>query len=107
MPSPQRVFSRQLHVSGDMIMFCYSEAHAMTTGNDKKIEPVGLAEWKRVHALLMDKEVSFADLAVEHAVGKITVADLDKAQAEVLALRELADTVFHKTFGVDRRRPSA
>ena len=63
-----------------------------------------LADWEQMHAALMDKERQLADLAVDHAMGVASEEDLSALQGEVTRMREKADEIFQKAFGVARRR---
>lgn len=63
-----------------------------------------LADWQRMHATLMEKERRLADLAVDHAMGAATEEELTSLQGEVTRMRELADAIFQRAFGVARRR---
>ena len=58
-----------------------------------------------MHGVLLEKERRLADLAVEHAMGTATEEELSALQEEVTRMRELADDIFQKAFGVARRRP--
>ena len=64
-----------------------------------------LVDWQQVHGVLLEKERRLADLAVDHAMGTATKEELSALQEEVTQMRELADAVFQKAFGVARRRP--
>lgn len=64
-----------------------------------------LVDWQRMHGVLLEKERRFADLAVEHAMGAATEEELSALQEEVTQMRELADAIFQKAFGVARRKP--
>ena len=64
-----------------------------------------LVDWQQVHGVLLEKERRLADLAVDHAMGTATEEELSALQEEVTHMRELADAVFQKAFGVARRRP--
>lgn len=64
-----------------------------------------LADWQQMHVKLMEKERQLADLAVDHAMGVASEEDLSVLQEEVTLMREQADEIFQKAFGVARRRP--
>lgn len=63
-----------------------------------------LADWQQMHVTLMEKERQLADLAVDHAMGLASEEDLSMLQEEVTRTRQRADEVFHRAFGVARRR---
>lgn len=64
-----------------------------------------LADWQQMHVKLMEKERQLSDLAVDHAMGVASEEDLSVLQEEVTLMREQADEIFQKAFGVARRRP--
>lgn len=64
-----------------------------------------LSDWHQVHAMVLEKERRLADLAVDHAMGTASEEQLYAFKQEVTAMRELADAIFQKAFGVPGRRP--
>lgn len=69
------------------------------------LDKESLQDWQRMHELLLRKERALADLAMDHAIGKATVEELEALQKEVTVMRELADAIFLRAFGVPRRKP--
>jgi hypothetical protein len=68
------------------------------------VHQAAIAEWRKTHSLLMDKERELSEVAVLHALGDAPVEKLDQLQSEVIQMRLKADTVFKEAFGVNRRK---
>lgn len=54
--------------------------------------------------LLIEGEKMLANKALEHACGAASATELQAVSKEVERLRERADSVFERAFGVPRRR---
>lgn len=72
------------------------------------MEPIGnqdfLDDCKSMHDVLLKTDKQLADVAIEYALGKVSVEELETVSEKVEVMRELADTMFLKAFGVARRR---
>jgi hypothetical protein len=55
-------------------------------------------EWIRVHRLLMEKEASFTDLALQAAAGSVSIEELDEERQVLMALRAVCASVYEKAF---------
>jgi hypothetical protein len=61
-------------------------------------DPSPVDDWLRIHRLLMDKETAFTDLALRAAAGEVSLEELDEQRQELMALRELCNAVYKRTF---------
>lgn len=55
-------------------------------------------DWIRVHRQLMEQEAAFTKLAERAAQGEVPDDELDRARAQLLAMRELCNAIFTKAF---------
>jgi hypothetical protein len=58
-----------------------------------------LHDWLSVHRTLLEAEEKLATMAGAFAAGMVTQAELNEQHRQVLALRELARTVFEAAVG--------
>ena len=59
-------------------------------------EPSPMDEWKQLQAELVAKERYFADMALRHARGEATAAQLDNERRTVELLRDMAKVAFDR-----------
>jgi hypothetical protein len=62
------------------------------------VDTAGADAWQRAHALLLEKERHLEQMAVRHAQGAATNAQLAALKAETEQLREAANTMFNAVF---------
>lgn len=62
------------------------------------IDRLPIGEWLKVHRELMEREANFAAIALKAAAGEISVAELDEARKELLAMREHCNAIYARAF---------
>jgi len=62
------------------------------------VDTVSPDAWQRAHALLLQKERHLEQVAVRHAQGAATSAELSALKAETERLRQTANTLFNAVF---------
>jgi hypothetical protein len=62
------------------------------------VDTVDAEAWQRAHALLLQKERHLEQVAVRHAQGAATSAQLETLRAETERLREAANEMFNSVF---------
>jgi hypothetical protein len=55
-------------------------------------------DWLRIHRTLMEKEAAFTETALKAARGEVSTAQLEQERHQLLALRELCNTVYKTAF---------
>ena len=65
------------------------------------------ADWRRAHEVLLAQERAFGELVMRYAQGQASPQELEAGRREVQALRDLADAVLEKGFGLAKERRGA